>query len=354
VSRWRDSGHLERAVETAGGQEAFDAAVGAMMDDARGWRLAEMRKRRGLTQERVATRMGVSVARVSQIESGDVSTQDVLNRFVALSAVPSSSSPTSVTSSSRSPEHWLTEAPSGKARRKSSPGDLTAGPALLAGSRKYPAIGQSAASFGKDVVWIPPRAANVLHTQRMEDPFDSQTLWVLQPGHVPANHAKYQIFDGERQLLAVAAETGRRSRINLISKAIPDTNVLAINTGGGEPLLTMIRQHTEWMTELRNPAGEVIGRIRTGSTRRHYTLLDETDQTVAKVVGDLGLKNFAVSDTSGGKVAMVRKMRAGLFKEMLTSNDHYKVEFIGPVPQFTRTLVAMVPIVLDLTLYEPL
>jgi DNA-binding XRE family transcriptional regulator len=82
VSRWRDSGHLERAVETAGGQEAFDAAVGAMLDDARGWRLAEMRKRRGLTQEQVATRMGVSVARVSQIESGDVSTQDVLNRFI--------------------------------------------------------------------------------------------------------------------------------------------------------------------------------------------------------------------------------------------------------------------------------
>ena len=79
VSRWRDSGHLERAVETAGGQEAFDA----MLDDARGWRLAEMRKRRGMTQEQVAVRMGVSVARVSQIESGDVSTQDVLSRFVA-------------------------------------------------------------------------------------------------------------------------------------------------------------------------------------------------------------------------------------------------------------------------------
>jgi hypothetical protein len=26
VSRWREPGHLERAVETAGGQEAFDAA----------------------------------------------------------------------------------------------------------------------------------------------------------------------------------------------------------------------------------------------------------------------------------------------------------------------------------------
>ena len=82
VTRWRDSAHLERAVQTAGGQEAFNAAVSAMLDDARGWRLAEMRKRRGLTQEQVATRMGVSVARVSQIEGGDVSTQDVLNRFI--------------------------------------------------------------------------------------------------------------------------------------------------------------------------------------------------------------------------------------------------------------------------------
>jgi len=59
-----------------------DAALAAMLDDARGWRLAEMRKRRGLTQEQVATRMGISIARVSQIERGDVSTQDVLNRYI--------------------------------------------------------------------------------------------------------------------------------------------------------------------------------------------------------------------------------------------------------------------------------
>ncbi|HUB38743.1 MAG TPA: helix-turn-helix transcriptional regulator [Streptosporangiaceae bacterium] len=83
VSRWRDSGQLERAVATAGGEEAFDAAVRAMLADACGWRLAEMRKRRGLTQEQVAARMGVSIARISQIESGDVSTQDVLNRYVS-------------------------------------------------------------------------------------------------------------------------------------------------------------------------------------------------------------------------------------------------------------------------------
>jgi len=83
VSRWRDSGNLERAVATAGSQRAFDAAVAAMLDDARGWRLAELRKRRGLTQEQVAARMDVSVARVSQIERGDVSTQNVLSRYVS-------------------------------------------------------------------------------------------------------------------------------------------------------------------------------------------------------------------------------------------------------------------------------
>ena len=46
--RWRDTGHLERAVETAGGPEAFDAAVEQILTQARGWRLGELRKRRGL------------------------------------------------------------------------------------------------------------------------------------------------------------------------------------------------------------------------------------------------------------------------------------------------------------------
>ena len=81
--RWRDTDHLERATETAGGPEAFEAGVGRMLDEARGWRLAELRRRREMTQEQVAVRMGISVARVSQIEAGDVSTQDVLARYVA-------------------------------------------------------------------------------------------------------------------------------------------------------------------------------------------------------------------------------------------------------------------------------
>ncbi|GAB1688828.1 helix-turn-helix domain-containing protein [Krasilnikovia sp. M28-CT-15] len=83
VKRWRDTDHLSRAVATAGGPEAFDTVVGQMLDEARGWRLAELRKRRDMTQEQVASRMGVSVARVSQIEAGDVSTQEVLGRYIS-------------------------------------------------------------------------------------------------------------------------------------------------------------------------------------------------------------------------------------------------------------------------------
>lgn len=83
TKRWRDTEHLERAVETAGGAAAFEAGVGEMLDQARGWRLAELRKRREMTQEQVATRMEISVARVSQIEAGDVSTQDVLARYIS-------------------------------------------------------------------------------------------------------------------------------------------------------------------------------------------------------------------------------------------------------------------------------
>ena len=47
VSRWRDSGHLERAVESAGGQDAFDNALANMLDEAQGGQLAQIRERCG-------------------------------------------------------------------------------------------------------------------------------------------------------------------------------------------------------------------------------------------------------------------------------------------------------------------
>jgi DNA-binding XRE family transcriptional regulator len=80
--RWRDTGHLERAIDTAGGRAALEAGVGRLQAEAQGWRLAEMRKRRGLTQRQVSDRMGVSIARVSQIERGEVSTREVIDRYV--------------------------------------------------------------------------------------------------------------------------------------------------------------------------------------------------------------------------------------------------------------------------------
>lgn len=61
VSRWRDTDHLELAVATAGGQEAFDAPLtAAMLDDARHCRLAEMRKRH-------ATSLGVALRRSASV-----------------------------------------------------------------------------------------------------------------------------------------------------------------------------------------------------------------------------------------------------------------------------------------------
>ncbi|PXX64073.1 helix-turn-helix protein [Nocardia tenerifensis] len=81
--RWRDTGHLDRAIDTAGGPDAFEEGVERLEARARGWRLAELRKHRGLNQKQVAEQMGVSVARVSQIEQGEVSTRDVLDRYVS-------------------------------------------------------------------------------------------------------------------------------------------------------------------------------------------------------------------------------------------------------------------------------
>ena len=64
------------------GREEFEVGKEQMLAEARGWRLAEIRRRRGLTQAQVAERMGVGKSRVSQIERGRVSTREVLDRYV--------------------------------------------------------------------------------------------------------------------------------------------------------------------------------------------------------------------------------------------------------------------------------
>jgi hypothetical protein len=37
VRRWRETNHLDRAVNTAGGRDAFDVAIERMLDEARAW-----------------------------------------------------------------------------------------------------------------------------------------------------------------------------------------------------------------------------------------------------------------------------------------------------------------------------
>ncbi|MEU7169951.1 MULTISPECIES: helix-turn-helix domain-containing protein [Micromonospora] len=80
-SRWQDirADHVARA----GGEDAVDAGKQELLAEVIGHRLAEVRRARGLTQQQVADRMGVTKGRVSQIEQGKISGQEVVARFAA-------------------------------------------------------------------------------------------------------------------------------------------------------------------------------------------------------------------------------------------------------------------------------
>jgi DNA-binding XRE family transcriptional regulator len=80
-TRWSDirNEHVARA----GGEQAVDAGKQELLATVVGHRLAEIRRTRGLTQQQVAERMGVTKGRVSQIEQGKISGQDVLARYAA-------------------------------------------------------------------------------------------------------------------------------------------------------------------------------------------------------------------------------------------------------------------------------
>lgn len=80
-TRWGDI--RREHVERAGGEEAVEAGKQELLATVVGHRLAEIRRTRGLTQQQVAERMGVTKGRVSQIEQGKISGQDVLARYAA-------------------------------------------------------------------------------------------------------------------------------------------------------------------------------------------------------------------------------------------------------------------------------
>jgi predicted XRE-type DNA-binding protein len=54
-----------------------------LLAEVRAYQLAQIRSQRGLTQKAVAEAMGVTTARVSQIENGELTSVDVLSRYAA-------------------------------------------------------------------------------------------------------------------------------------------------------------------------------------------------------------------------------------------------------------------------------
>jgi hypothetical protein len=187
----------------------------------------------------------------------------------------------------------------------------------------------------------------------MDDPFAVKELRIRQPAKVLPGRARYDIFDSGRKLLAVVKETEARSVLQSMADLVPRTRVLAVRSASGEPMLTLVQRDGEWLTDVTDPEGHLIGRIRTGETRREYTLLDEADQVAGQATGDLAVKQFTITGPEGERYARLRKTWAGLGKELLTSSDHYTVTFTGPMAPRVRTLVVMVPIVLDMSRYGP-
>ncbi len=79
-TRWSD---IRDEHIAAAGAEDVEAGKARLLARVRAHRLAEIRKRRGLTQRQVGRAMGVTVGRVSQIEAGDISGIDILDRYIA-------------------------------------------------------------------------------------------------------------------------------------------------------------------------------------------------------------------------------------------------------------------------------
>jgi DNA-binding XRE family transcriptional regulator len=75
--------NLERELNAAGvSPEEIEAGARRLLAQARGHQLAETRKQLGLGQKQTAAAMGVSVAPVSQIEHGEVTSFEVIARYV--------------------------------------------------------------------------------------------------------------------------------------------------------------------------------------------------------------------------------------------------------------------------------
>jgi Scramblase len=187
----------------------------------------------------------------------------------------------------------------------------------------------------------------------VEDLFNFAQLQIREPGKILPGRANYQIFGDRKQLVAVATEIEGRSVRDKITRLHADTRVLMVTTAAGEPMMTLAYQGGKWLVEVIDTDDSLVGAIRIGGTRRHYTLLDAEGTEIAQAVGDLAVRRFTVTGTNRPPFAEVRKTFAGPVKEALTSSDHYTVKFVLQPRPLERTLTVLMPIVIDLARYGP-
>lgn len=77
-SKWDRDAYIRRV----GGQAEAERRRKDLMARQSGCRLAEERKRQGLTQAQLAEVMGVTPGRVSQIERGELATIEAIARYI--------------------------------------------------------------------------------------------------------------------------------------------------------------------------------------------------------------------------------------------------------------------------------
>ncbi|KIA63744.1 helix-turn-helix domain-containing protein [Nocardia vulneris] len=80
-SRWQDI--RTEFVDRAGGEDTVAIGKEELLAEMIGHRLAEIRRSRGLTQQQIAARMGVTKGRISQIERGQIAGYELLARYAA-------------------------------------------------------------------------------------------------------------------------------------------------------------------------------------------------------------------------------------------------------------------------------
>ena len=74
---------MEEELHAAGvTAEEIQAGARRLLAENRGHQLAETRKQLGLAQKDMAAALGVSIARISQIEHGEVTSFEVIARYV--------------------------------------------------------------------------------------------------------------------------------------------------------------------------------------------------------------------------------------------------------------------------------